>query len=320
MQAALMLTNALMAIVVALLLDYLFKEPRRFHPLVGFGNLANRIEKVLNHSSYGRLKGCFSWAFAVLPFVLVTALLSWFIQPGSWAYTLLSAGVLYLAVGWQSLLSHAQAIAQPLRAGDISAARQAVGRIVSRDTSELDEQAIASAATESVLENGADAIFGAIFWFLMLGVPGVVLYRLSNTLDAMWGYKNERFLHFGWAAARIDDVLNYIPARLTALSYALVGNKALALAAWRMQAATWKSPNAGPVMAAGAGAINTRLGGAALYHGEWQSRPDLGPNDGGVPSAASIAASCSLVNRALFLWLLCVGFFVAVHGIVEASL
>jgi len=315
-----MLTNALMAIVVALLLDYLFKEPRRFHPLVGFGNLANRIEKVLNHSSYGRLKGCFSWAFAVLPFVLVTALLSWFIQPGSWAYTLLSAGVLYLAVGWQSLLSHAQAIAQPLRAGDISAARQAVGRIVSRDTSELDEQAIASAATESVLENGADAIFGAIFWFLMLGVPGVVLYRLSNTLDAMWGYKNERFLHFGWAAARIDDVLNYIPARLTALSYALVGNKALALAAWRMQAATWKSPNAGPVMAAGAGAINTRLGGAALYHGEWQSRPDLGPNDGGVPSAASIAASCSLVNRALFLWLLCVGFFVAVHGIVEASL
>ena len=315
-----MLTNALMAIVVALLLDYLFKEPRRFHPLVGFGNLANRIEKVLNHSSYGRLKGCFAWAFAVLPFVLVTALLSWFIQPGSWAYTLLSAGVLYLAVGWQSLLSHAQAIAQPLRAGDISAARQAVGRIVSRDTSELDEQAIASAATESVLENGADAIFGAIFWFLMLGVPGVVLYRLSNTLDAMWGYKNERFLHFGWAAARIDDVLNYIPARLTALSYALVGNKALALAAWRMQAATWKSPNAGPVMAAGAGAINTRLGGAALYHGEWQSRPDLGPNDGGVPSAASIAASCSLVNRALFLWLLCVGFFVAVHGIVEASL
>jgi len=315
-----MLTNALMAIVVALLLDYLFKEPRRFHPLVGFGNLANRIEKVLNHSSYGRLKGCFSWAFAVLPFVLVTALLSWFIQPGSWAYTLLSAGVLYLAVGWQSLLSHAQAIAQPLRAGDISAARQAVGRIVSRDTSELDEQAIASAATESVLENGADAIFGAIFWFLMLGVPGVVLYRLSNTLDAMWGYKNERFLHFGWAAARIDDVLNYIPARLTALSYALVGNKALALAAWRMQAATWKSPNAGPVMAAGAGAINTRLGGAALYHGEWQSRPDLGPNDGGVPSATSIAASCSLVNRALFLWLLCVGFFVAVHGIVEASL
>ncbi|MCP5163389.1 MAG: cobalamin biosynthesis protein [Hahellaceae bacterium] len=294
----------------ALLLDALFKEPRRFHPLVGFGRIANAIETRLNRPTAGRAAGrgagIVAWCLAVLPWVGLFSGLAWGLdsliadQP---VLKVLAGGVvLYLAIGWQSLIEHGLAVARPLQQNDIPAARAAVGRIVSRDTSDLAPPAIAAAATESMLENGADAVFAAIFWFAVLGIPGVVGYRLCNTLDAMWGYKNTRFLHFGWAAARMDDVLNFIPARLTALAYVLVGQTALGWKAWRDQAGQWKSPNAGPVMAAGAGAINTALGGGAQYHGEWQVRPLLGPEKGNTPSAASVQQACQLVNRALLLW------------------
>ncbi len=115
--------------------------------------------------------------------------------------------------------------------------------IVSRDPASLD---ITRAATESVLENGNDAVFGALFWFVVAGAPGVVVYRLANTLDAMWSYRNERYVDFGFAAARLDDLLNYVPARLTALTYAILGHTRSAWRCWRAQAHDWDSPNAGP--------------------------------------------------------------------------
>ena len=198
-------------------------------------------------------------------------------------------------------------MARALRSDDLDEARTRVGYLVSRQTSELDKTEVARAATESVLENGSDAVFAALFWFVVAGAPGVVLYRLSNTLDAMWGYRNERFERFGWAAAKIDDVLNYIPARLVALTYALLGKTRLALKCWRTQGPTWDSPNAGPVMAAGAGALGVELGGAAIYHGELHQRPPLGE---GVPADAdSIDRGWQLVQRGVWLWLLiiCVG-------------
>lgn len=315
--------SLVLSVLLALVLDRLLGEPKRFHPLVGFGAIAANVEKRFNRSQNqvksiaGRIFGSFAWAWAVLPWVSVGLVVYQLSLLDPVLEIVLGGVVLYLAIGWQSLLLHALAIAEPLEKEDLAGARQAVGMIVSRDTSELDDVAVASAATESVLENGADAIFSAIFWFCVMGIPGVVLYRLSNTLDAMWGYKNDRYLYFGWASARIDDLLNYIPARLTALSYALVGNTRLALQCWNAQAVTWKSPNAGPVMAAGAGAINVSLGGAAVYHGQLQSRPRLGPepDTGNVPSAKGIRLACGLVNRALLLWFAVLGGVVLVLNV-----
>jgi adenosylcobinamide-phosphate synthase len=292
------------AAVAGVLLDRLLGEPRRWHPLVGFGRLADAAERALRsgapgHALGNRLRGLAAWAMIVLPGV---ALAAWLSHP------LLDALLLWLALGGRSLGEHARAIAEPLgaspwplAAGDLATARERVGYIVSRDTTQLDETGVARAAVESVLENGNDAVFGALFWFCVAGGAGALLYRLANTLDAMWGYKDERRIYFGWAAARLDDALNFIPARLTALTYALLGRTAQALACWRTQAGRWSSPNAGPVMAAGAGALGVTLGGAAIYHGQVEEREKLGA--GGTVKAVDIYRAVTLVARGQWLWL-----------------
>ena len=283
--------------LVALLLDALFGEPRRGHPLVLFGRWAERLERRFNPGGRGwRSHGVSAWLLAVLPPTAVVWLLA--DLPGlGWMVSVLA---LYAAVGLRSLNEHAEPVAQALEQGDLARARERVGYMVSRDTRELDDSAVARAATESVLENGSDAVFAALFWFAVAGAPGVVLYRLANTLDAMWGYRNARFERFGWAAARIDDLLNYIPARLVALTYAVLGKTALALQCWRQQAPLWDSPNAGPVMAAGAGALGVQLGGPAIYHGELHERPRLG--EGEPACAADIQRGMDLVRQGVMLW------------------
>ncbi len=291
------MTSVLPAALLAALLDRLLGEPARWHPLVGFGRWAQYLERRLNRQN-SILRGALAWSLAVLPF---TALVYWLgsLPVVGW---FLSVICLYLCLGGQSLVTHARPIAKALQRNDLPLARELVGRIVSRDTRDLDGEGVAKATVESVLENGSDALFAALFWFLLLGAPGVVLYRLSNTLDAMWGYRTPRFLLFGRVAARMDDALNYLPARLVALSYCLCGSASKGWRSWRTQASAWDSPNAGPVMAAGAGALEVQLGGAAVYHGESVTRPTLGL--GAAPRAQDILRALELVRRSLRLWLL----------------
>jgi len=286
-----------LAMLAAVLLDALLGEPRRAHPLVAFGRLAVWIEKRLHDDR--RLAGVLAWTLAVLPLTGLLALLAWWLPfAAGWCLSVL---VLYLALGLRSLGEHARPVASALQDGDLDGARSAVGRMVSRDVAALDSAQVAAAATESVLENGNDAVFGTLFWFALLGAPGALLFRLANTLDAMWGYRTPRYERFGWAAARIDDVLNFLPARLAAFSYALFGDFPRAMRCWRVQAPQWDSPNAGPVMAAGAGALGVQLGGAAPYHGVWEPRPVLG--EGEPPSAASITRALRLVRHGVIAWL-----------------
>jgi adenosylcobinamide-phosphate synthase len=282
-----------LAALVAVLLDRLLGEPRRFHPLVGFGGLAGWLEQRLNKRSIPA--GLLAWLLAVGPWVA----LAFWLRP--LAPFVVDVVLLYFALGAQSLCEHAEAVARPLADGRLDEARQRVGWIVSRETATLDASGVAKAGVESVLENGNDAVFGALFWFALLGGPGALLFRLANTLDAMWGYRTERYNLFGRCAARFDDALNWLPARLTALTYALLGQTRNALTCWRAQAPTWDSPNAGPVMAAGAGSLGVELGGAAIYHGACESRPPLGA--GRAPKAEDLGRAVTLVRHGLWLWL-----------------
>lgn len=309
------------ALLGGVLLDATLGEVSRFHPLVGFGRLAAAIETRLNRASpkHGGdatstasaaspvsqfARGLLAWALAVLPLTALAAWLCTLPLPAP-AQAALHAVLLYFCLGLRSLRDHMLPIWHALQAGDLPQARALTARIVSRDTQQAGETDLAKAATESVLENGNDAVFGTLFWFAIAGGPGAVLFRLANTLDAMWGYRSERYNLFGRSAARIDDALNYLPARLTAISYALLAPGAngtrRALACWRSQAPAWSSPNAGPVMSSGAGALGLQLGGAASYGGEIEQRPPLGAGSDAV--AADIPRAWRLVRNTSCLWL-----------------
>lgn len=298
--AALLAPPVLAALAVAL--DWLLGEPQRWHPLAGFGRLAQWVETLCHGAA--RWRGLVALTLLLVP----PTLLAWGLQfwlarhAGPLAAAAFSLWALYFAIGHKSLHDHTRPIAAALRAGDAERARQLTARIVSRDAATLDS---IPATCESILENGNDGVFAALFWFACAGASGAILYRLANTMDALWGYKSPRYLHFGWAAARFDDLLNWLPARLTALTYALLGHTRTALRCWRTQAPTWKSPNAGPVMAAGAGALQIQLGGAACYRGEWQQRPALGA--GAAPDVADIERALALVRHGVLLWLLVFG-------------
>ena len=279
-------------------LDLLLGEPRRWHPLVGFGRMAARIEGQLNRGHRRLLRGVAGWMLAVLP----ASALAWWLATGPGG-AIVHALLLWFSLGLRSLREHTLPIFHALAARDLAAARTLTARIVSRDTAHEDASGLARAGAESLLENGNDAVFGTLFWFLVAGGPGALLFRLANTLDAMWGYRTPRYDLFGRVAARIDDGLNYLPARLTALSYVLLaprGGHLRAWRCWRRQAPAWSSPNAGPVMASGAGALGIALGGAASYGGEIELRPPLGS---GAPAApADILRAWRLVFRVTLLW------------------
>ncbi|PID46737.1 MAG: cobalamin biosynthesis protein [Proteobacteria bacterium] len=287
---------SLLTLPLSLLADRLLGEPKRFHPLVGFGVMADYLELKLNQGTARLGKGAVAWCLAVIPVVLLV----WLIDNalGGWWMSILCG---YLAVGWQSLRQHGRWVERALLANDLEEARYKLSWIVSRDTSQLTISEISRGGIESVLENGSDAIFAPLFWLAIGGAPLVVLYRLSNTLDAMWGYRNSQFEQFGKFAARVDDVLNLMPARLCALSYALVGNFKNAMQSWAAQSGQWYSPNAGIVMAAGAGALNLSLGGNAVYHGTIKQRPALGI--GHPPTPEDLSRALTLVDRSVYLWI-----------------
>lgn len=308
---------------LALLADKVFGEAKRFHYLVGFGWLANKLEAKLNTSSSlsiqspfksslkNKLLGTFAWCLLVLPLPLIY----WYcFNDLIWYWQIcLDATVLYLAIGLNSLYQHAMQIYQPLKSGDLEQARHFTGYIVSRETQELSEQEMSRATVESMLENGHDSVIASMIYYVIGGAPLVILHRLANTLDAMWGYKNSRFNDFGYASARLDDLLGFISGKCCTLLYAIQGLKhgrvfESLINAYR-QGNKYKSHNGGWVMAAGATVMAIKLGGSALYHGKKINSVALGLTkdvDDNQAKVTDIPLSLTLVTRASLLLLSCV--------------
>nr|WP_254722254.1 adenosylcobinamide-phosphate synthase CbiB [Gilvimarinus xylanilyticus] len=280
-------------------LDLRFAEPKRWHPLVGFGACASALERWLNRRRSLTLRGLIAVTILLLPITLAAAALWWWLLlQFPWLAVAVGGVGVYFALGAQSLAQHIAPVIAALNSNDLPRARAALQKIVSRNCDQLTAPEIARAALESLLENTSDAIIAPLFWFALAGLPGVLLHRFANTLDAMWGYRTHRFAAFGWAAARLDDGLNYIPARLCALAFAACGDGANAVNTWRKYARAWDSPNAGPVITAGAGALGVSVGGGGYYHGRWQQKPTL---PGAEPNARDLERALGLAKRASIL-------------------
>ncbi|WP_444995162.1 adenosylcobinamide-phosphate synthase CbiB [Aliikangiella sp. IMCC44359] len=290
----------------AVVLDQLLGETSRFHPLVGFGKASTWLESKLNRVRYSsfslKLIGIAAWFVLIIP---IAWLYTFFYQPTS-VYYLIDALIVYLAIGQKSLRLHALAVYEPLKNNDIPKARQAIQMIVSRQTSHLTKAEISRATVESVLENGHDAVVATLFWYFIGGAPAVIVHRLANTLDAMWGYKNNRFLNFGWFAAKADDWLGWPSAKLTGLLFILsqpagwLNIKHLLINAYR-QSQHYKSLNGGWVMSAGASSLKIMLGGRACYHGEVINSASLG--EGREPTVNDIKRAINLVTKASLLFI-----------------
>lgn len=308
-------------LVLALVLDHFLGEPKKYHQLVGFGNLANSIEQRLNKpvkqnvdfSKLSALLGATAWCLLTLPFCylvyLFLAILPAHIQ------MIVEAIFLYLALGLNSLHVHAMQVFKPLAQGDLATARHYTGYLVSRETANLTPEQMSRATVESMLENGHDAVIASLVYYLIGGIPLVILHRLSNTLDAMWGYKNTRFNSFGFFAARADDALGFISGKICTLLYALQQPFLLAIKNAYQQGNQYKSHNGGWVMAAGATVMQRTLGGTAKYHGKTITSPILGLNPKKLSAITSqdIPRSITLVRRAAILFVLLVFLYQLAH-------
>ena len=271
-------------IFLGVLADRLFADPRRGHPVAGFGTVAARLERLTYRDS--RAAGALHTALLLIPLGSGAAL------AGRSAAAVATAT--WVSLGGTTLARTGLSIADALDRDDepgIEEARAILPSLCARDPAYLDHAGLTRAAMESIAENTSDAQVAPLLWAVCGGAPGVLLYRAVNTLDAMVGHRSPRYARFGWAAARLDDVANYAGARVTgALVIAcapLVGGSASgAWRAWHRDAAAHPSPNAGVVEAAFAGALGVRLGGPTQYRHELQIRPTLG--DGRPPEVADL--------------------------------
>lgn len=261
-------------LAIALLLDAIFGEPdwlwRRLpHPAVLMGRAVDWIERISNVGDWRYVKGAAAVAFLILLTLVITVPLSWSGFYG--AFEVVGAAIL---LAQRSLSQHVNAVASGLKIS-LEEARKRVAMIVGRDPETLDESGVARAAIESAAENWSDGVIAPAFWFLVAGLPGIAVYKMVNTADSMIGHRSPRYVQFGWAAARLDDALNWIPARLSGLLICLIGGRRPALKIMWRDAKKHKSPNAGWPESALAATLRIAVAGPRVYDGVTTDDPFL---------------------------------------------
>jgi adenosylcobinamide-phosphate synthase len=284
-----------MILVAALLLDAAFGEPRLLwdrlpHPAVLMGRFVGWCDRRFNRGQSLRLRG----VGVTLALVVTGLTIGWLIQalPDHGVIEVISLAIL---LAQKSLVEHVRAVATALRRS-VAEGRASVAMIVGRDTTAMTGPDIARAAIESAAENLSDGVVAPVFWYLVLGLPGIVAYKLVNTADSMIGHMTPRYLHFGWAAARLDDVLNLIPARLTALMIALTHGWVDPTPILR-DAPKHRSPNAGWPESAMAPVLNVALSGPRSYHGVRKDYPWVWPEGRRDPGPEEIDAAANALWR-----------------------
>ena len=303
------LMDVTLPLLVGVLMDCVLGDPMGLpHPVVGYGRLISFFEHRWNHGQNRKLKGML---MTVLLVAGVTAVV-WGVlvmarNLSVWLEVVLSAVLVFYCLAGKTLIDEVQAV---FRETDISLerGRKQVARIVGRDTSELTAQEVRIAALETLAENLSDGVVAPLFWYMVAGVPGMMAYKMVNTLDSMVGYKNERYRNFGCFAARLDDVANYIPARLTALLMVLVSGRWSLLAFVKRYGRQHASPNSGYPESALAGILDCRFGGPHVYFGQVVDKPWIGENCRAVNTADMQVAVA--VNRRVEAVLLLVYFLI----------
>ena len=268
----------ILPLLLGWLLDFIFGDPSRLpHPIVWFGKMISWGEHRLNKGSQRMAKG----AVMAVCFILSVFFVVWGFKrlvPNMVLWLILDTIIIFYCLAGTTLIREVREVFLALDRS-LDEGRQQVARIVGRDTSQLSAQEVRTAALETLAENLSDGVIAPLFWFALLGTPGMLAYKMVNTLDSMIGYRTERYKDFGCWAAHIDDVANYIPARLTALLMVFVSGK------WSLLRFVWKngrrhaSPNSGYPEAALAGILNCRFGGPHFYFGELFHKPFIGEND-----------------------------------------
>ncbi len=262
-------------------LDLAFGDPLgRFHPIALFGMTIYSLEKLLNRGKHRLIKGAImSVMLITIVYLLFYILLHYVWQQNQYIYIVLSVILFFFGIASRTLIKEVRDVFKVLNTKGIEAGRMQVARIVGRDTSELDSKKIKIAALETLAENLSDGVVAPLFWFAVAGIPGMFAYKMVNTLDSMIAYKSDRYMLFGRIAAYIDDVANYIPARLTALLMFFVIPKKRVSDFVLRYSRSHASPNAGFPESAMAAIIDCRFGGPNIYHNKLIDKPYIGTTD-----------------------------------------